>query len=248
MGQCVLGVAGEYPDLDVVAQVSRRPPAGAGEQPRFFPSLEAAGDELAGGVDLVIDFTLPEGTLAAASWCAERQVALLSGVTGIREEGHAALDKAAEYTPVLWAANLSFGINLLANLLSEVGGVIDRDTAVVIEDSHRAGKKDAPSGTALCLARHLRPPSSGGKGSDPGRIAADFPEIEFRFRREGEVVGDHSVTLKMRDETLTLSHHAEDRRLFARGALEAGRWLVGQPPGRYSAADWIRGMAARKFK
>lgn len=248
MGRCLLDLAGEYADVEIVAQVARRPPAAAGERPKYFPTFEDAWDGLGGAVDLVIDFTLPGGTLAAARWCAQRRVALLSGVTGIGEEVHDALDKAAEFAPVLWAANLSFGINLMAGLLHELGKVIDRDTDAVIEETHHAGKKDAPSGTALFLARHIQPPAGGGEGTDPARIAKDFPNIDFRFRREGEVVGDHSVSFRMRDETLTLSHHAEDRRLFARGALEAGRWLARQAPGRYSAADWIRSMAAGEFR
>lgn len=248
MARCLLGVAFEYPDIEIVAQVSRTRRPGERVGPPFFPSLEAARAQLGDGRDLVIDFTMPEGTLAAAHWCGEQGVALLSGVTGIGEKTHAALDKAAESAPVLWAANLSFGINLMAGLLHDLGRVIDRDTAVTIEEVHHAGKQDAPSGTALFLARHLSPPAEGVSGTDPGRTAEDFPGMEFVSRREGDVVGDHSVSLRMRDEVLTLSHHAADRRLFARGALEAAQWLAGQPPGRYSAADWIRSMAARKFK
>lgn len=247
MGRCLPGVAEEYSEVGIVAQVARRPPAGAGEGPAVFPSFEEAWNSLGGGIDLVIDFTLPEGTLTAANWCAKRRVALLSGVTGIGNEVHAALDRTAGFAPVLWAANLGFGINLMAGLLHELGKLIDRGTNIVIEETHHAGKKDAPSGTALFLARHLVPPAGGVETRDPGRTESDFPNVDFRSRREGEVVGDHSVSLEMRDETLTLSHHAKDRRLFARGALEAGCWLVGQAPGRYSAADWIRSMAAGKF-
>lgn len=247
MAKCLLGLAGEFPDIEMVAQVSRTPSLAPASGPRFYASLEAAWDELA-GIDLVIDFTLPDGTRSAANWCAERKVALLSGVTGIGKEAHAALDSAAQCAPVLWAANLSFGINLMAGLLHDLGRVIDEKTPVVIEETHHAGKKDAPSGTALFLARHLRAPADGGPGTDPGRVAHDFPGIEFVSRREGEVVGDHSVFFEMRDETLKLSHHAADRCLFARGALEAGQWLVGQRPGRYSAADWIRSVASPKFK
>jgi hypothetical protein len=88
--------------------------------------------------------------------------------------------------------------------------------------------------------RSLRKPS-GGAGHDPKHIADDFPDIEFHSRREGAVVGDHSVSIHLPGETLTLAHHAEDRRLFARGAYDAGQWLIGQPPGKYTAMDWIRG-------
>jgi 4-hydroxy-tetrahydrodipicolinate reductase len=247
MAQCLLDVAFEYPDIEIVAQVSRTSREERAGPP-FFPSFEAAREQVGDGLDLVIDFTMPQGTLAAAHWCGEQRVALLSGVTGIGEKAHTALDKAADSAPVLWAANLSFGINLMAGLLRDLGRVIDRDTAVTIVEVHQAGKQDAPSGTALFLARHLSPPADGAAGTDPGRTAEDFPGMAFVSSRQGDVVGDHSVSLRMRDEVLTLSHHAADRRLFARGALEAAQWLAGQPPGRYSAADWIRSVAARKFK
>lgn len=246
MARSVLALAGEYPKLNIVAQVGREEPAPDQAVPGvpFFPSLDAAAEALDGRFELVIDFTLPQGTHAAAEWCAGRHVALMSGVTGIDDETQAALDRAAESAPVLWAANLSFGINLMAGLLHDIGKVVDAAAPVRIEETHHAGKKDAPSGTALFLARHLRPPAGEGAGTNPNRIAQEFPAVEFVSRREGEVVGDHAVTISLRDETLTLAHHAEDRRLFARGALEAGQWLAMQPPGRYSAADWIRSVAS----
>lgn len=246
MARSLLAVSGEYPELIIVGQVSRkeRAPAPAAPAVPHYTSLDAAAETLDGRFELVIDFTLPEGTQAAAEWCAGRHVALLSGVTGIDDATHAALDTAAESGPVLWAANLSFGINLMAGFLHDLGRIVDTATPVRIEETHHAGKKDAPSGTALFLARHLRPPAGNGAGTDPKRIAQEFPAVEFVSRREGKVVGDHAVTISLPDETLTLAHHAEDRRLFARGALEAGQWLARQPPGRYSAADWIRSVAS----
>jgi 4-hydroxy-tetrahydrodipicolinate reductase len=210
----------------------------------FFASLDEAGSELEGEIDLLIDFTLPEGTLSAAQWCRSHRVALLSGVTGIGTKVQSALDETAKSAPVLWAANFSFGINLMAGLLRELARVTAGSASITIEETHHMDKKDAPSGTALFLARHLSPPAEWETGSDPGRIAEAFPAIEFVSKREGNVVGDHSVSLDLGDETLTLAHHARDRRLYARGALEAGRWLTSQPPGRYSAADWIRGAAS----
>lgn len=242
MAGCILDLRDEFPDIRVVGQVARSGSADWQAGIPRFPTLSAAGERLDGGIDLVIDFTLPEGTRAAARWCGAHGVPLLSGVTGIDGETEQALDHASRGVPVLWAANLSPGINLVAGMLADLGRVIGEDASVTIEETHHAGKKDAPSGTALLLARALRPPRAGG-GTDPGRIGEDFPSVEFVSHRQGQVVGDHSVTLVLPGETLTLSHHAEDRHLFARGALDAARWLVKQPPGRYSAADWIRGAA-----
>ena len=157
---------------------------------------------------------------------------MLSGVTGIEAATHAELDAAAGSAPVLWAPNLSFGVNLLAGLVRQAGRALGPGTGVTIEESHHAGKKDSPSGTALFLAEQL-----GFEG-----------EIAFHSIREGDLVGEHSVAIRFPDETLTLSHEAHDRRLFARGALAAGQWLVGQPAGRYSAADWISGVTAARIE
>lgn len=246
MARSVAAVAAEYDDIDIVAQSSRRRPEAreSGKDIPFFENLAEVGEGAAPAIDLLIDFSLPEGTLAAAHWCAENRVALLTGVTGIGGGVFAALDEASEAAPVLWSPNLSYGVNVLAGLLQVAGQALAPAMRITIEDVHHEGKKDAPSGTALFLARQIHPPRNGLGGSDPARIAEDFPGIEFKSRREGSVIGDHRVTFTLRDETLTMAHHAADRRLFARGALEAGRWLTRQPAGRYTAADWIRGAAA----
>jgi 4-hydroxy-tetrahydrodipicolinate reductase len=242
MARSMLSLAGEYPDVEIVALVSRNPPPDGVLPPRvpFFDALDAAAGALEENCDLLIDFTLPEGTREAASWCAEHRTAMLSGVTALDDSANRALNNAAQSVPVLWAANLSPGVNLMAEMLRGLGESIGPAAPVRIEDVHHEGKKDAPSGTALYLARALRKPS-GGAGHDPKHIADDFPGIEFHSRREGAVVGDHLVSIHLLGESLTLAHHAEDRRLFARGAYDAGQWLIGQPPGKYTATDWIRG-------
>jgi 4-hydroxy-tetrahydrodipicolinate reductase len=249
MARCIQALAPEYPDIQLVAQVSRTPPKDSSQfgSIEFFTSLENAGGVLGESIDLLVDFSLPDGTGAAAEWCASNGVAMLSGVTGIGEEVQAALDKAAEAVPVLWAANLSLGINLMTGMLNDLAKFIDQSAKISISEAHHEGKRDAPSGTALFLARHLRPPAGAETGADPRRIGQAFPQIGFESRREGNIVGDHSVTIDLGDETLTLAHHARDRRLFARGALDAGLWLAGQPAGRYSAVDWIRSVTGAGF-
>lgn len=226
MAHSLLSVVHEYPEVSITGVVSNDPSDLANEKPvSFYDSLQAAYESRSGEIDLVIDFSLAVGTPVAAGWCAEQGVALLSGVTGIDAETHAALDAAACKVPVLWAPNLSFGVNLLAGLIREIAPLAGGQARVSIEETHHAGKKDAPSGTALFLAEQF----------------GSANEIECHSIREGDVVGEHSVTINFPDETLVLTHTAQDRRLFARGALEAGQWLTGQSAGRYSAADWISG-------
>jgi len=187
-------------------------------------------DDLSLPPQLLIDFTLPEGTRAAAAWCAERRVPLLSGVTGLSADIQALLETTAATVPVLWSPNLSLGVNLLAELAGRAAAILPAATPVLIEDIHHQWKKDAPSGTALMLG---------------GTIADEHPgrdeEIEYRSIREGEVIGVHTITFKMDGEEFDLVHRAHDRRIYASGALEAARWLIAQPPGFYLAKDWLSG-------
>lgn len=180
---------------------------------------------------LLIDFTLPEGTRTAAAWCAEHNVALVSGVTGLSADVMASLEAAAARVPVLWSPNLSLGVNLLADLAARAAAVLDPQTPVIVEDRHHQWKKDAPSGTALMLGERI----SKERGDDSG-------SIEYRSVREGEVIGEHTVTFKLAGEEFDLVHRAHDRSIYARGALDAGCWLVRQEPGMYSAADWLSGL------
>jgi 4-hydroxy-tetrahydrodipicolinate reductase len=225
MAKAIAGVvaAGDRSDISLVALVG---PA----QPDWETDLTwcAGLDELPAKPDLLIDFTLPEGTLAAAAWCRTRGVALLSGVTGLSPPIHATLRASAEAVPVLWSPNLSLGVNLLAELAGRAAAVLDPDVPVVIEDIHHQWKKDAPSGTALMLGATVAEQREG-----------DQTAIEYRSVREGEVIGEHTVTFRLAGEEFGLTHRARDRTIYALGALDAGKWLVDQPAGLYSARDWL---------
>lgn len=192
------------------------------------PAWYAALADLPSRPALVIDFTLPEGTRTAADWCARQEVPLVSGVTGLPADVMTALQQAAASAPVLWAPNLSIGVNLLAELAGRTAAVVDARVPVTIEDIHHQWKKDAPSGTALMLGAAI----AARRGGDDGAIA-------YRSQREGEVIGEHRVRFHLEGETIELGHAAGDRGIFARGALEAGLWLLRQAPGFYSAADWL---------
>ena len=187
----------------------------------------ASLDDLSGPPDLLVDFTLPDGTADAAQWCARHGVALVSGTTGLEGRHFEALDRAARHVPVLWAPNMSRGVNAMLLLAQQAARMFPADTPVSLLDVHHAGKKDAPSGTAKALADAVA--SARGEGGP----------IEVHPVREGEVIGDHELRFALAGEELALRHHAVDRGIWARGALDAGAWLIGQPPGRYAAADWL---------
>lgn len=203
----------------MVGLVSRTQPAGLGEVD-WFPSLEQVDST----VDLLIDFTLPGGTEAAAHWCTANSVAMVSGTTGLRDADFKALKNAALKAPVLWAPNLSQGVALMTALVSQTADALGKQAEIAIHDIHHKHKLDAPSGTALALAQAAR---------------ADEGDISFSSAREGEVIGEHTVSFVLADEVIEITHKALDRDVFAKGALKAGLWLVKQAPGYYSTREWL---------
>lgn len=226
MAEAVTNAAVARDDLFIMATVAPEAPDWDSICPHFF-ALEA----LPALPALLIDFTLPEGTRKAAEWCAQYDVALLSGVTGLTAGIKAALCTAAERVPVLWSPNLSLGVNLLAELAKQAAALLDPETQVEIEDIHHQWKKDAPSGTALMLGETITAQQGDAGG-----------EIDYSSIREGELIGEHKVTFLMAGEEFDLVHRAHDRSIYALGALTAGKWLVGQPAGLYSAADWLASL------
>jgi 4-hydroxy-tetrahydrodipicolinate reductase len=207
---------------NVLGLVSRHHP-GPRVAHTWYPGLDAL-EGAAGRPDVLIDFSLPAGAVAAARWCAYRSIPLVTGTTGLDATQDAVLDEAARTIPILASPNFSPGVNALLVLLAEARSLLPDIESADLLDVHHVHKKDAPSGTALALARALAP-----------------MKVEIESRREGEVVGDHTLTLNLPGETLVLAHHAEDRRVFALGAVQAAEWLLRQPPGSYGAQDWIRG-------
>ena len=227
MGRSLCAAAATRTDIEVAALVGPNRPDWGGENAAaesWWPLL----DSLPAIPDLLIDFTLPEGTEAAAAWCAANGVPLVSGVTGLSPAVQGGLRRAAAAVPVLWSPNLSIGVNLLAELVGRVAEVVGRQTPVAIDDLHHQWKKDAPSGTALMLGAAIA-----------RRRGGDDRGIAYRSTRAGEAIGEHRVQFTLDGETIELAHRADDRGIFARGALEAGLWLVRQPAGFYSAADWL---------
>ncbi len=175
-------------------------------------------------VDLVIDFSLPELTDDVITWCETNAKPLVSGVTGISESQKTAFQRAARKIPVIWSSNMSLGIAVLTRLLAGLKALEGFDFQ--IEETHHNRKKDAPSGTALSLQTALKT-----------ALGRDLPEP--LSIRGGGVFGIHRVMALGEEETLTLEHTALNRRVFARGALRASRWLISQKPGLYRLEDTI---------
>jgi 4-hydroxy-tetrahydrodipicolinate reductase len=220
------------------------------EQARLAAAAERGDDlaALAARADVLIDFStpaaLPEVLQAAAA--AGRPVVV--GTTGLGATEQAAIDGAAATIPVLQAANMSLGVNLLAHLVREAAARLGPEWDIEIAEMHHRHKVDAPSGTALLLGaaaaagRGIDLAKSSERGRD-GMTGARTPgHIGFAALRGGSVAGDHLVILAGEGERVELGHRAETRAIFARGAIRAAVWLSGQRPGRYGMND-VLGLA-----
>jgi 4-hydroxy-tetrahydrodipicolinate reductase len=198
---------------------------------------------LAGQADAILDFTAPRATLALAAAAAESGLVHVIGTTGTSPADEAEIEAASRRTVIVKSGNMSLGVNLLAALVNRVAATLDAAFDIEILEMHHNQKVDAPSGTALLLGRA----AAAGRGVDlaatrvsarDGHTGARNPgQIGFAALRGGTVVGDHSVIFAGPGERLELVHRAEDRSLFARGALKAALWGRGKPAGLYSMAD-----------
>lgn len=174
--------------------------------------------------DVVIDFSLPAGTVALAETCAKEGISLVSGVTGLGDTERCALETAGSKVAVLYSANMSVGIQMLAKALDALKGVEGFELA--IEEIHHRHKRDRPSGTALLLNDELQ--------TRTGRKASEVVSL-----RGGGVIGVHRVMAFSDSETLVFEHTALNRGVFARGACHAARWIAGRGPGFYGLRDTL---------
>ena len=192
---------------------------------------------------VVLDFTAPQATLGFAGLAAQARAVHVIGTTGMTDDQIAALEPAARHAVIIRAGNMSLGVNLLLGLTQTVAAALGDDFDVEIIDHHHRHKVDAPSGTALMLGeaaaqgRGVTLSQARVAGRD-GITGARAPgTIGFSAVRGGDIVGEHQVMFAGAGERITISHIATDRRLFARGALRAALWGLGQKPGQYSMAD-----------
>lgn len=192
------------------------------------------------GAEVVIDFSTARAVSGLLGVAARQKVAVVSGTTNLDTAGKAALEKAAESVPVLWAPNMSLGVQVLAELVTQAVRRLGADYDVEIVEIHHKKKVDSPSGTAKRLAEAAKQARGGlneihGRDGDVGARPAD--EIGVFGVRGGDVVGDHTVYLLGPGERIELSHRATSRELFAHGALRAARFLAGKPAQLYTVAD-----------
>ncbi len=195
------------------------------------------------GCDVLIDFSSPVSTVALAALTARMDVAHVIGTTGLSDEDLGAIAAAAQNTVIVRSGNMSLGVNLLAVLVERAARALGPAWDAEIVEMHHRLKVDAPSGTALLLGeaaargRGVNLSEHSARGRDGLTGPRKAGDIGFASLRGGTVIGDHSVIFGGMGERIELSHRAEERGIFARGALAAALWTRGRPPGLYSMAD-----------
>jgi 4-hydroxy-tetrahydrodipicolinate reductase len=221
MGQALLRLCAAEPERFAVAgAVSRKP------QQRVVDGVPQFAAAELGGVpafDVAIDFSLPDAFDAVLALCVARKTGFVSGTTGLSDAQGAALQDAAQAIPVLWASNFSLGVAVLADAVARAARALPGWDCDIVE-AHHAGKRDAPSGTALSLG---------------DAVAAGGASPRYASLRAGDIVGEHTVQFSGAGERLEFIHRATSRDVFAHGALQAARWLAGRAPGQYRMADLL---------
>lgn len=204
---------------------------------------ETDGFEIDSEGDVLVDFSSPAGLQASLDKAVAAGIPILVGTTGLNEAHEAQIAKASEKVAVLRAANTSLGVAVLSDLVERAASALGPDWDIEIVEMHHRMKADAPSGTALSLgdaaARGRVTPLQAERGRDGTGLKRQEGTIGFASIRGGTVAGEHDVIFAGANERLILSHRAESRMIFARGALAAARFLVGKPAGLYSMRDVI---------
>jgi 4-hydroxy-tetrahydrodipicolinate reductase len=193
--------------------------------------------------DGVLDFTAPSASVAFAELAAQARIVHVVGTTGLEESDFAKLEAAARHARLVQSGNMSLGVNLLAALVRKVAATLGEDFDIEILEMHHRMKVDAPSGTAFLLGeaaaqgRQVALKDRSVRSRDGHTGARNAGDIGFATLRGGTVVGEHSVIFAGAGERLELAHRAEDRALFARGAVRAALWAFDKKPGYYTMAD-----------
>jgi len=193
--------------------------------------------------DVLIDFTTPESSLSSLEWAAVKKKAVVIGTTGFSPQQRERIKKLAQDIPCVCAPNMSVGINLMFNLISQVAKILKDEYDIEIIESHHRLKKDAPSGTAVKMAQILahtlkRNLDKVAVHQRKGLIGErSRKEIGIQVIRGGDIVGEHTVIFAGMGERLEITHRAHSRDTFARGAVRAAQWVVTQQPGLYDMQD-----------
>lgn len=218
MGSSIIKMVSNLDDVELVCATASNPSSEDDVNYRIYKI-----EDLVNEFDVCIDFTLPDSTIKHLEKIKTLNKPVVIGTTGLSEENLAIIKQSAKEIPILLAPNTSLGINILYSAVDLITKKLPNSWQVKIEETHHIHKKDNPSGSAVKLSKVAK----NNLGFEP----------ECTGYREGEVIGNHKVTISGKNEELILEHDAKDRALFAEGAILAARWLATKEPGLYEMKD-----------
>jgi 4-hydroxy-tetrahydrodipicolinate reductase len=243
MGQRIIEIIGETEGITLVGAIEREGSPAIGGDVAPGVKIDTDLDGALERAQVLIDFTAPAATAHTVARAAERKVAMVIGTTGCGPAELAAIWKAAEKIPIVMSANMSLGVNVLFGLIEQAARALGDAYDVEIVELHHRQKKDAPSGTALAMAKVLaetlgRDLAKDARYGREGQVGARTPkEIGVLAVRGGDIVGEHTAYFCGLGERLEISHKASSRDTFARGAVRAAQWVRGRAPGLYDMQD-----------
>ncbi|HIF50496.1 MAG TPA: 4-hydroxy-tetrahydrodipicolinate reductase [Thiotrichaceae bacterium] len=250
MGKTILEVCNDNDDIEIAAAIeySGSPMLGldAGDVAGIGNLGVTITDNItsvADQVDVIIDFTLATSLSANIRKCISSEIKMVIGTTGLTQDDHGLIDFASNNISIVFAPNMSIGVNLCFKLLEMAAKVIGEDTDIEIIEAHHRHKKDAPSGTALhmgevvahTLGRNLKEVAVYGREGITGE--RDRKTIGFETIRAGDIVGDHTVMFVADGERVEITHKASSRKTFANGAVRAAQWLSDKDKGLFDMQD-----------
>ncbi len=247
MGKRIIALALESGEFELIGAVEKAGHPDMGKDAGLLAGIGeldiTISDQFSENADVVIDFSLPEAAVQTVDYCVNQNCALVMGTTGLDQTAKDRITEASKTIPVIYGTNMSVGMNVLFALAGKAAAMLGDDYDIEIIEQHHRFKKDAPSGSALTLAENIckstgrKFPESvicGREGKDALRQKGT---IGIHAVRAGDIVGIHDVQFSCLGETVTLSHKAHSRDGFAKGALQAAKWLIGKSPGTYNMAN-----------
>ncbi|PHS26801.1 MAG: 4-hydroxy-tetrahydrodipicolinate reductase [Methylophaga sp.] len=250
MGRCLIQAVEQTEGLELSAAIDRADSSLIGADAGELAGVGKLGVAISADVatataqsDVIIDFTLPEVTMALLEHCVSNQCHLVIGTTGFSDQQKATIEQAAQSISMVLAPNMSVGVNLSLKLLDIAARVLGDDVDIEIIEAHHRHKVDAPSGTALrmgeviadALGRNLKECAVYGREGRTGE--RDRKTIGFATVRAGDIVGDHTVMFASDGERVEITHKASSRMTFALGAMRASSWLMSRDSGLYDMQD-----------
>ncbi len=209
MGSRIIDLAKEDPDLNVCSE---------------FDVVEENPEQFIELCECLIEFTTPQATIEHLELCEKHKKPVVIGTTGLSDEEKKKIEAASKKIPIVFSPNMSIGVNLLFKMVADASKVLGADYSIEIVEAHHSEKKDAPSGTAKELANIVK--------EAKGKI-----EVPIESVREGEIVGEHTITFDSPVDVIEITHSAKTRDIFAKGALLAAKFVAIQKPGLYTMKD-----------